>query len=286
MKAPNLEYFRPRSLQEALCVLASEDEAMPLAGGQSLVAALNLRLSAPRLLVDIGDLPELAGCDDGAAELRLGSLTRHADLLESDRVREALPLLPRAAAMIGHAAIRNRGTLGGSLAFADPAAELPACVVALDATVVVAGVDGQREVKADDFFTGIMETALRPGELIVAVRFPPTATDTRCAIAEFSRRHGDFAVAGAVVAAQVDDARVVGARVVYFGCVDRPRVAATVSAALNGCAFDDAGIGRVVEAVDSDLAPGDSPGWRGDTKLRLARTLTGRIVQEIGGETQ
>src|SRR5690348_9938095 len=120
MKAPNLDYFRPRSLPEACSVLAQNEDAMPLAGGQSLLAALNLRLSSPKLLVDIGELPELAASEHGDGAIRLGALTRHADLLASDRLRQALPLLPRAAALIGHAAIRNRGTLGGSLAFADP----------------------------------------------------------------------------------------------------------------------------------------------------------------------
>ncbi len=283
MKAPNFDYFRPRCLQEAYSALAHGEDAMPLAGGQSLLAALNLRLSSPGLLVDIGDLPELAGCDVGPQDIRLGALTRHADLLASDRIRQALPLLPRAAALIGHAAIRNRGTLGGSLAFADPAAELPACAVALDATILVGGAGGQREVRADDFFTGLMETALQPGELIVGVRFPLPAPGTRYAIAEFSRRHGDFAAAGIAIAAQVEDRRIAQARVVYFGCVDRPQVAANVSAALSGFAFDAPDIDRVLDAVGSDLTPGDTPGWRADTKLQLARTLTGRAVQQIGG---
>ena len=123
-------------------------------------------------------------------------MTRHVQILESDHLRRHLPLLPRAVSHVAHAAIRNRGTLGGSLAYADPAAELPACAVALDATIVVAGNDGDREIKAGDFFTGLMQTALEAGELIVAVRFPVPGGDIRSAFAEFARRHGEFAVAG------------------------------------------------------------------------------------------
>ena len=200
MKSPNFGYLRARSLRHACDVLGEYDgEAVAIAGGQSLLAGLNMRLSSPRLLVDIGDLPELSGFKFGANEIVLGALTRHVEVLESVPLRQQLPLLPQAVSHVAHAAIRNRGTLGRQPRLCRPAAELPACAVVLDATIVVAGKDGEREIKADDFFTGLMETALRPGELIVAVRFPVPAPNTRFAFGEFSRRQGDFAVAGIAV---------------------------------------------------------------------------------------
>ena len=145
MKARNFRYIRPRSLADACQILADADgEAVALAGGQSLLAGLNMRLSSPRLLVDIADLPELRGQSFADGTVRLGALTRHAELLASELVQKHLPLLSKAAPHIGHVAIRNRGTLGGSLAYADPAAELPACAVALNATLLRAGANGER----------------------------------------------------------------------------------------------------------------------------------------------
>ena len=282
MKSPNFGYLRARSLHDACEVLGEHDgEAVAIAGGQSLLAGLNMRLSSPRLLVDIGDLPELAVCHFGAAEIRLGALTRHVEVLESEPLRRLLPLLPRAVSHVAHAAIRNRGTLGGSLAYADPAAELPACAVALDATIVVAGTAGEREIKAADFFTGLMETALRTGELIVAVRFPVPAPQTRFAFGEFSRRRGDFAVAGIAASALIERGQIEQARVVYFGCVKRAKVAEQVSASLRGLPLPVADAEGVLRAVERDLDPDDMPGWRAGTQLELAKAITRRALGEL-----
>ena len=197
MKARNFRYVRPASLQEAYRMLAEADgEAVPIAGGQSLLAGLNMRLSSPKVLVDIGNLAELTGQSYADGIVRLGALTRHRDLLSSAIVRAHLPLLAKAAPHIGHIAIRNRGTIGGSLAYADPAAELPACAVALGATLVLGSAKGERQVKAEDFFKGLFETDLRAGELIVEVKFPGVPTGTSTGFAELSRRHGDFALVG------------------------------------------------------------------------------------------
>src|SRR5262252_6154855 len=189
MKARNFRYIRPSSLDQACRILAEGGgDAVPVAGGQSLLAGLNMRLSAPKLLVDIGDLKELTGQSYEGGAVRLGALTRHAELLGSQVIQKHAPLLVRAAAHIGHVAIRNRGTLGGSLAYADPAAELPACAVALGATLLVGCLAGEREVRAEDFFTGLFETALRPGELIVAAKFPTTRPGDATVFAELARR--------------------------------------------------------------------------------------------------
>ncbi len=285
MKAPNFRYVRARSLDHAYRVLSEHGgDALPVAGGQSLLAGLNMRVSSPQVLVDIGDLPELAASSDDESEIRLGALTRHVDVLNSPLLQKRLPLLPHAVAHVGHAAIRNRGTLGGSLAYADPAAELPACVVALDATIVVGSLAGEREVKASDFFTGLMETALRPGELILAVRFPVPAPGMRFAFGEFARRHGDFAVVGLAATAVVEASKVAHARIVYFGCVERAKVAEGVSAALTNAVLPIADDGAVLEAVHTDLDPDDTPGWRAETKLRLATVLTRRALDELSRE--
>jgi aerobic carbon-monoxide dehydrogenase medium subunit len=282
MKSPRFGYQRAQSLRHAFELLgATAGEAIAIAGGQSLLPGLNMRLSSPRLLVDIGELPELKGMHFGEHEVRLGALTRHVELLNCEMLQERVPLLPRAAAHVAHAAIRNRGTLGGSLAYADPAAELPACAVALDATIVVAGLEGEREIKAEDFFVGLMETALQPGELIIAVRFPVRTPTTRYAIGEFARRHGDFAVAGIAICADTAEQRIAAPRVVYFGCVDRAKVAPSVSAAVTGLPLASTNLENIINAVEYDLDPDDIPGWRADTRLHLAKEITRRAIGDL-----
>jgi carbon-monoxide dehydrogenase medium subunit len=255
MKARNFRYVRPASLDQAFRILADDGDAVPVAGGQSLLAGLNMRLSAPKLLVDIGDLKELTGQSRSGDVVRLGALTRHAELLESELVRTHLPLLVDAARHIGHVAIRNRGTLGGSLAYADPAAELPACAVALDATLVLGGAGGEREVKAERFFKGLFETDLRPGELILAVKFPATPADTSVGFAELSRRHGDFALAGLAAVVRLQRDRIETARLAYFGCVDRAKLAPSVAAAVIGQAVPFADAAAFEAAMRTDLNP-------------------------------
>lgn len=282
MKASNFRYIRPRSLPQALEILAAHDgAAVPVAGGQSLMAGLNMRLSAPELLVDIGELEELRLSSFGDDEIRLGALTRHREILGSEALRKSLPLLPEAVAHVAHVGIRNRGTLGGSLAYADPAAELPACSVALDATLVIGGLAGEREVKASRFFTGLFETDLRKGELILAVKFPVPRQKRAVAFAELARRHGDFAIAGVAAVAAVEQDCIEDARFVYFGCVDRAKVAERVSAAATGLKLPAAVTGALEEAIAGDLDPDTTPGLRADTKLHLAKVLTGRALGQL-----
>jgi carbon-monoxide dehydrogenase medium subunit len=282
MKARNFRYIKPATLAQAFRILADAGEdAVPVAGGQSLLAGLNMRLSAPKLLVDIGDLAELRGQSHTAGGVQLGALTRHAELLTSDLVRQHLPLLRKAAPHIGHVAIRNRGTLGGSLAYADPAAELPACAVALGATLMLGSVLGQREVKAEDFFTGLFETDLRAGELITAVNFPVQTTRARAAFAELSRRHGDFALVGLAAVALMEGDRVVSARLVYLGCTDRAKIANAVAAAVAGQRLPPADGDALALAVRQDLSPDDTPGLRADTRLHMATGLTRRVLDSL-----
>lgn len=279
MKARNFRYVRPASLQQAYRILEEGGgDAVPLAGGQSLLAGLNMRLSAPKLLVDIGELRELGGQSHAGGVVRLGALTRHRELLESELSRTRLPLLARAAEHIGHAAIRNRGTLGGSLAYADPAAELPACCVALGATLVLGSNAGERRVRAEDFFKGLFETDLKPGELILAVEFPERAAEEAMGFAELARRHGDFALVGLAAVATLVRNRIERARLVYFGCVERAALARAVSAAVAGLSLPLTDQAALAAAIRTDLSPNDTPGLRADTKLHLATVLTRRVV--------
>jgi aerobic carbon-monoxide dehydrogenase medium subunit len=282
MKARNFRYIRPTSLEEACCILADGGgDAVPLAGGQSLLAGLNMRLSAPKLLVDIGDLKELTGQTHHHGAVRLGALTRHAELLGSELIRKHVPLLSRAAAHIGHVAIRNRGTLGGSLAYADPAAELPACAVALGATLVLRSAVGEREVKAEDFFTGLFETVLKPGELIVAVKFPAIQPGTAVGFAELSRRQGDFALVGLAAVASFERDRIGTARLAYFGCVDCAQLAPAVSAAVRGLSMPLPNTSAFAQAIRQDLAPEDIAGLRAETRLHMATVLTRRVFNSL-----
>jgi aerobic carbon-monoxide dehydrogenase medium subunit len=282
MKARNLRYIRPASLQHALQILADAgDDAVAIAGGQSLLAGLNMRLSAPKLLVDIGNLTELAGQSYAEGIVRLGALTRHRELIESELVGEHVPLLALAAPYVGHIAIRNRGTLGGSLAYADPAAELPACLVALDATFVLCSRSGEREVAARDFYKGLFETDLRAGELIAAVKVVAAQAGTAYGFAELSRRHGDFALVGLAAVATMRNEHIQQARLVYLGCADRARVAHAVSAAVAGLPLPVRDARGLDDAIRRDLSPQDSPGLRADTKRRLAAAITMRVLNDL-----
>jgi len=234
MKASAFSYARATSVGNALELLAAHgDGAKVLSGGQSLMPAMNLRLISPELLVDIGDLAELRGIalDDGM--LRIGALTRHVELLNSPEIAAHAPLLTEAIAHVAHPAIRNRGTLGGSLAHADPASELPACMLALNATIVVRGQAGERRIRAADFFTGIYETALSAGELLVAVELPAAQKDSAHFFHEFARRHGDYAIVGLAAQAIVRAGTLADLRVALFAVGDRPVLAAAVARLIN-----------------------------------------------------
>src|SRR5262252_1136492 len=220
MKAPRFAYARPASVAEALALLDKhKDDARVLAGGQSLVPMLNFRVAAPKVLVDINRIAGLSGIKVTKTHVRIGALTRHVELERSADVAKHLPLGAAAVPQNAHPAIRNRGTFGGSCALADPAAELPACALALGATFVVAGKKGERRVAAEDFFKGLYATALKPGELLIAAEFPLSKPGDKSAFGELARRHGDYAMVG--VAAQGSKKAL---RVAFFGVGDRPEI--------------------------------------------------------------
>lgn len=282
MKAPRFAYIRPESLDEVLALLAEHgEEARILAGGQSLMPTLNMRLSRPRVLVDINGIDALKGIafEDGA--VRIGALARHAEVMDSPVVAEHLPLIADAMPHVAHVAIRNRGTFGGSIALADPAAELPACAVALDAEFVLASASGRRTVAARSFFNGLYDTERGDDELLVETRIPAIAPGYRSSFLELARRHGDFALAGVCCHARVDGAVLSDVRLAYFGSEDRPRFAGAAVAAAEGKAWSEDVKEAVKTALGDDLDPIGNFHASAATRLHLARVLTGRAIDRM-----
>lgn len=272
MKWPALRYARAMNL-EALWALQDEagEDAKVIAGGQSLLASLAFRLSNPGVLIDISAIDALKGIALAGDRLRIGALTTHAALGRDPLVARHAPLIHEAVPLIAHAAVRNRGTVGGNIAYADPASELPACLLALDATVLAVSRAGERRVAARDFFVGLFETVLEPGELVAGVEVPLAAAGARSAIREVSRRAGDYAMAG--LAAASDGATV---RLVYFGMGEVPVLAASASRALL-----TGGVEAAQAALADDLAPIGDQHASAEMKLHLARVLTGRVAPLI-----
>jgi aerobic carbon-monoxide dehydrogenase medium subunit len=282
MKPNRFKYAKPRSLDETFKLLDEYGEgAMVLAGGQSLLAGLGMRLAAPEVLVDINGIEDLSGISMDGDTVIVRALTRHFQVLESPIIRRYLPLIADAITYVGHIGVRNRGTFGGSLSYADPAAELPACAVALGATIVIGGRTGVRQVSADDFFLGLMHTALQPGEIVLEVRIPKQRERQTHVFGELSRRHGDFAMVGLAGLLSFAEDRVSTARIVYFGCVSHPSVAQLTCRALVGKRLPIESLDDIEETLMRDLSPDDSPGLRSDTKLRLAAVMTRRKLNEL-----
>jgi carbon-monoxide dehydrogenase medium subunit len=276
--------MRARALDDVFAALAAEgDEAKILAGGQSLVPALNMRLLEPRLLIDINFLPGLGTIVEHAGGLRIGALARHAEVGRSPLVARLAPLLHQAIPHIAHPAIRNRGTFGGSLVHADPAAELPACAVALDATIQVVSARGQRGIAARAFFKGLYETALAPDEIVTAIDIPKPEPGTRAVFLELARRRGDYAMVGLAATARAAGGALQAPRLVFFGVDDKPVEASAAAAAL-GDGVSRERIAAAQEALGEDIDPsGDLQADRA-TKLHLARVLLARGVAALVGD--
>ncbi len=279
MKPAAFAYAKAFSLDHAIELLGGASaEARVLAGGQSLIATLNMRLSSPDLLVDINAVPGLDGIAVKDGMLEIGALVRHAQAERSDVVARYAPLIAMALPHIGHAAIRNRGTIGGSIAFADPAAELPACLVALGGEVSLAGPDGRRSVAAEQFFRGLFETALSPRDVLTAIRVPLATRDCRFGFAEFSRRHGDYAMVGLAAQARAEGAALRDPRLVYFGVGATPVRARNAEAAL---AADPLRITAAASALARDLDPPDDLQASAAVKKHLAGVLLERVAQQL-----
>ena len=284
MKPAPFEYHRPASLLETFDLLERYgDDGRVLAGGQSLVPALNMRLATPRAVIDINRLPGLDGIRLAPEGLVIGALARHESVERSPLVREHAPLLGMAMPHVGHEAIRTRGTVGGSLALADPAAELPACCIALDAAVIARNAADERRIPAAQFFTGLYTTALRPYELIAAVEFPVAKAGERAVILELARRSGDYAMAGIAAKARLAGATLVDPQIVFFGLGERPVLAQAAMAAISGQQVLAGTIAAAQAALATDLDPPADQHGSPQTKRHLAGVLLARALKRMAG---
>jgi len=278
LKPAPFAYAKARSLAHAIELLAGE-EARLIAGGQSLIATLNMRLSRPALLIDLNGLDGLDGIALTNGHVEIGALVRHAQAERSPVIARHAPLVGLALPHIGHPAIRNRGTVGGSIAFADPAAELPACLLALGGEVDIAGPQGRRTVKADDFFKDLFETALTPRDVLTAIRIPAARADTRVGFAELARRHGDYAMVGLAACARANGKRLDDVCLAFFGVGATPVRARHAERALAGGDMDAA-----VGALRADLAPPDDVQASGAVKTHLAGVLLRRVARQLADQ--
>ncbi len=280
MKLPPFEYACPTTLAEAVALLGSHDgEAKPLAGGQSLVPMLAFRVASPALLVDLRKLTELRHIkitDDGVT---LGAMVRWREILDDKRLAAAHPLLVAAVAHVAHYQIRNRGTVGGSLAHADPAAEMPGIAVACEAKIAVLGKAGTRVVAAADFFRGALTTSLKGDEIITEIRLPAWPARRRFGFEEFARRRGDFALAAAAVFYDADDGQVRNAHVAAIGVADRPLRLAAVEQVLNGSAIDEAIIAKAEAAASASVDPPDDIHASGAYRKALIGVMVERALR-------
>ena len=280
MKAPPFSYIRAETVEGVIeCLQKYGDDAAVLAGGQSLMASLNMRLSEPGVLIDINNVHSLSEIALDGNHLRIGAMTRQIEVEQSPLVAQHAPLISMAMPYIAHPAVRNRGTIGGSIAFADPAAELPACIVTLQANLIAQGSKGERKIPATEFFRGLYETALTSDEVLVAIELPVAADQQKFAFRELARRHGDYAMIGVCAFTEWSETSLSDVRLVYFNAGDRPVVAVKAAAALKGLLSAESlesALGHLAEDIDPPNDLNADPSMR----LHLAKVLTKRIFQE------
>lgn len=288
MKPPSFAYEAPTSVEDAVALLAHHDgEAKIIAGGQSLVPMLNFRLLAPEVLVDITRIDGLNRiADDGAGGLIIGALVRHHHLETSDLVAERFPVLSEAMRHVAHMAIRNRGTIGGSLSHADPAAELPMLVQLLDATLTIVGPEGVRTLPAADFFEGALTTVLDDAEIVTEIALPALPPETSWGFREVARRAGDFAMAASAVTLTAQDGAVAEARVAVMGVHDRALRVPAAEAALTGTTAEDAAIAAAVAAVRDAVEPDDDLHATADFRRHLIGVMVERALIDARGRLQ
>jgi aerobic carbon-monoxide dehydrogenase medium subunit len=285
MKLPQVEYEAPTTIDEAIDLLASYvDEASLLAGGQSLIPLLALRLARPAVLIDINGVSELSGVSATDGHVAVGAMTREYVAEESGIVADAVPLLAAALPLIGHEAIRSRGTIGGSLAHADPAAELPAVARALDAEFVVRGPSGERVIPAAEWFEGYLTTSRRPDELLLEVRFPTAAPGTGISFREVARRHGDFAIVGLAASLTLSEGAISDARLAFAGLSDVPVRAAAAEDLLAGQRPSAELFEEAARRATDDLDPPADLHGSSDYRKKVAAALVRRGLREAADD--
>lgn len=279
MKAASFDYVKPKSIGQVISLLQEHgDDARLLAGGQTLMATLNMRLSEPQWVIDITGIESLRGIRIHGDALRIGALVTHTEIEFSELVAQHAPLLKTAAPHIAHRAIRNSGTWGGSIAYADPAAEWPTCFLALGGTVIAQGPQGERRIAADDFFTGLYSTALKPDELLIACELPLAQAEHWFGFSELARRHGDYAIVGMAATAQRKGAVLRGLRIALLGLDATPVRARQTEALLEGRALDANLVADAVACLRQEVDPLPDLTNAPDTKRHLIGVLLQRML--------
>jgi aerobic carbon-monoxide dehydrogenase medium subunit len=279
LKPNSFEYVRAQSMDEVLAVLSEHgDEAKILAGGQSLIPTMNMRFAAPEILIDVSRIPDLQGIQVLENNLRIGAMSRHVEVLNSSKVAEHAPLIASAMPNIAHPAIRNRGTFGGSLCHADPASELPACALTLDASFNILNESGSRAVKAKDFFMGTYTTSLGDDEILVSVDVPLATADTITFFEEIARRKGDYAMVGLAARAEVQAQQINDVKLVFFAVNDVATSAQSAEKLLSGASLASIDKDAICQAVSNDITPFDDLTTSSATKSALMKTLTRRAL--------
>jgi aerobic carbon-monoxide dehydrogenase medium subunit len=282
MKSPAFEYMRAESVAGAMLAYDNAgDDAVYLSGGHSVVPSLALRLQAPALVIDLSEIATLSGVSLQDGWLRIGAMTRHVQAMTNPLIASHAPLFTAAAPFVAHPAIRNRGTLGGSLAHADPASEFPAAAVAMRVELEIASPKGTRRVPADDFFLDIYETAIEPGEILLAIYVPCPVDGQMIGFDEIVRRRGDYAMVGAAVQAASKDGILEDISIALFSVGNRPTRAVAAQEAMMGRVIDGASISDAQAALGDDLDPPDDLQFPASMRMHLARVLLGRILANL-----
>ena len=278
MKSPAFSYYEAKDLADAINIKKTDDDAVILAGGQSLLPTLNMRLSNPSVLIDIGNINELKKIKVEDSHLIIGAMCSHSQLMNDFAVNKKLPILNKILSQIAHPAIRNKGTHGGSIAYGDPAAELPAFAVLVNAEIILSGPDGERTVLAKDFYRGLFETAINSDEILTSVKYPINFKDTKLFFDEVTRRHGDYAMAGLVGSIKQKNKINNEINLVFFGTGDKPNEAPKTSEYLLNNEYNYSDIKDILK-TDIDFASDVSSS--SDMKAHLSAILVGRMIKEL-----
>ena len=278
MKSPAFSYYEAKDLADAINIKKTDDDAVILAGGQSLLPTLNMRLSNPSVLIDIGNINELKKIKVEDSHLIIGAMCSHSQLMNDLTVNEKLPILNKILSQIAHPAIRNKGTHGGSIAYGDPAAELPAFAVLVNAEIILSGPDGERTVSAKDFYKGLFETAINSDEILTSVKYPINFNNTKLFFDEVTRRHGDYAMAGLVGSIKQKNKINNEINLVFFGTGDKPNEAPKTCEYLLNNEYNYSDIKDILK-TDIDFAADVSSS--SDMKAHLSAILVGRMIKEL-----
>ena len=283
MKSPEFSYLKAQTMGDVFFALKTHGEsAQLLAGGQSLLAMLNLRMANPSILIDISGLDSLKGIQQSGNVIRIGALTTHHEIDSSNIVKAHIPLLAQAVPYVAHLAIRNKGTIGGSLALGDPAAEYPAVALALNATLIIQSATGERRVKASEFFISLYRTAVQAEEILIGVEFPIAKPNQRFVFSELARRKGDYAMVGMALALSLEGQTIQDVALAFMAMDDKPILAPRAMKALTGQTINPQTISQAQAGLDEDLQPAGDLSANAATKKHLSRVLLSRALIQAG----